>query len=451
MARILIIDDDPGVCWALRRALEAARHSVEVAGTAEQGLPLVRGKDLLFLDIGLPGMNGLDALERVKGVPVVIITAHGTIDNAVEAIRRGAFDYLVKPLRPEEIPALAERAVRRTELEREVARLRRELSDRRGAAPLKGTTRAMQEVFKQVATVALSDAPVLLRGESGTGKELVARTIHAASRRAGGPFEPVDCAALPEGLLETELFGHEKGAFTGAIGRKTGRFELADRGTLFLDEIGELAAASQAKLLRFLAEREIVRLGGTERIAVDARIIAATNRDLRALVKEGGFREDLFFRLAVTEIHLPPLRERADDIPILVAHFLESEFRYPGGVTEGAMAALRRHSWPGNVRELRNAIEAATVGARGAPIQPEHLPEWVSGPGAAGADETEKAVARVADAATEGRKYEAVRDRFERALVKHVLALCAGNQVKTARELGIHRTTLRKLIEKYGL
>jgi DNA-binding NtrC family response regulator len=451
VARVLIIDDEPGVCWALRKVLEEAGHGVEVAGTAEQGLPLARSCDLVFLDIALPGMTGLEALEQLKQVPVVIITAHGTIENAVEALKRGAFDYLVKPLRGEELPALVERAVHRSALEREVTRLRRELNQRSGASPLKGTTRAMQEVFKQIATVAMADAPVLVRGEAGTGKELVARTVHDASPRARGPFEPIDCGALPESLLESELYGHERGAFTGAVAQKRGRIELADGGTLFLDEVGELSQASQAKLLRFLAERELVRLGGTRHIAVDVRLITATHRDLQAGVKSGEFREDLYYRLAVTEIRLPPLRERRDDIALLVAHFLESEFRYAGEMSEEAMAVLTRHSWPGNVRELRNAVEAATVKARGGVIDPVHLPDTARAATSATADEVGRLASRIADANPDGEKYGAVHDAFEKALTAHILGLTGGNQVQAARQLGIHRTTLRKLIEKYGL
>jgi len=450
VANVLIIDDEPAVCWAIKKALERAGHEVQTAGTAEQGLPLAAGKDLVFLDIGLPGMNGLDALARLAGQPVVIITAHGTVENAVEALRRGAYDYLVKPLRAEEVPALVDRAVKRTALEREVARLRRELQERRGMSPLKGATRVMQDVFKQIATVAMSDAPVLVHGESGTGKELVARTIHAASRRAAGPFEPIDCGALPETLLESELYGHEKGAFTGAAARKRGRVELADRGTLFLDEVGELSPPAQAKLLRFLAEGEFVRVGGSERLRVDVRIITATHRDVHRAVEDGSFREDLYYRLAVTEIRLPPLRERREDIPLLVAHFLEL-LAYPGAVSEEAMAALARHSWPGNVRELRNAVEAATVTARGGVILPDHLPGSVQRGPEPAADEVGRLVVRLADAAPEGAKYGTVHDAFERAVVAHVMQLVQGNQVHAARMLGIHRTTLRKLIEKYQL
>jgi len=450
MARVLIIDDEPGVCWALKRALEDAGHDVESVGTAEQGLPLATGRDLLFLDIGLPGMNGLDALDQLSGVPVVVITAHGTVENAVQALRRGAFDYLVKPLRTEELPALVERAVKRTALEREVKRLRRELNERAGSAPLRGSTRAMQDVFKQIATVAMSDATVLIRGEPGTGKELVARTIHASSARAEGPFEPIDCGALPESLLESELYGYERGAFTGAVARKRGRIELAHGGTLFLDEVGELSAASQAKLLRFLAEREFVRLGGSERLHIDLRLISATHRDLGAAVRDEVFREDLFYRLAVTEIRLPPLRDRREDIPLLVAHFLEREFAYPGEMSEEAMDVLGSHSWPGNVRELRNAVEAGTVKARGGVILPEHLPASVREVVAPGPERLSRLVAALADSAPAGEAFDRVRDAFESALVRHALGLCGGNQVQAAKRLGIHRTTLRKLIDKHG-
>ena len=309
----------------------------------------------------------------------------------------------------------------------------------------------MQEVFKQIATVAMADAPVLIQGDSGTGKELVAHTIHDASSRAAGPFEPIDCGALPETLLESELFGHEKGAFTGAQARKHGRVEAAQGGTLFLDEVGELTPASQVKLLRFLAEHEISRLGGGERIHVDARVICATHRDLRVEVEEGRFREDLYYRLAVTGIRLPPLRERREDIPLLVAHFLEKEFHYRGEMSSEAMETLAAYSWPGNVRELRNAVEAGTVTARGRDILREHLPETVRTPGNARARALEGAVVRLADEAPEGEKYEAVHDAAERAAVAHVLSLVNGNQVQAARKLGIHRTTLRKLIDKYGL
>jgi DNA-binding NtrC family response regulator len=451
VAQVLIIDDEAGVCWALTRAPREAGHDVETAGTAEQGLPLAADADLVFLDLGLPGMSGLEALDRLGKVPVVVITGHGTVDNAVEALRRGAYDYLVKPLRSEELPALVERAVRRSELEREVARLRRQLEERHGASPLRGSTRAMQEVFKQIATVAMADAPVLIHGESGTGKELVARTIHDASARAAAPFEPIDCGALPESLLESELFGHERGAFTGALARKRGRLETAHGGTIFLDEVGELSAASQVKLLRFLAEREVVRLGGTKRVFVDARVISATHRDLRAQLEDGAFRDDLYYRLAVTELRLPPLRKRREDIPLLVAHFLEKEFSYPGEVSAEAMGLLGAYAWPGNVRELRNAVEAATVKARGRVILPDHLPETVRAPVGARPEALDGLVARLVDDVPDGEKYQAAHDAAERAAVAHVLGLERGNQVRAARRLGIHRTTLRKLIDKYGL
>ncbi len=450
MAKVLIIDDEPGVCWALQQALQNGGHVSEAVGTAEQGLPRAAEFDLVFLDIGLPGMNGLDALNEIDGVPVVIITAHGTVDNAVDALKRGAFDYLVKPLRAEDIPALVARAVKRTALEREVTRLRGELAGRSGEGALQGTTRVMQEVFKSIATVAMSDAPVLILGESGTGKELVARTIHEASARSAEAFEPIDCGALPEPLLESELFGHERGAFTGAVARKRGRLERADRGTLFLAEIGELTPPSQVKLLRFLAEREVQRLGGQERHAIDTRVITATHRDLRALLETGDFREDLYYRLAVTEIRLPPLRDRRDDIPLLVAHFLE-QLGYGGELSEAAMAAFTEYTWPGNVRELRNAVEAATVVARGAAIEPDHLPGPVLRGGAALQSEIEGFVARLADGAPDGAIFHTVQEQCEAAMLRHVLHHVGHNQVQASKRLGIHRTTLRKLIAKYEI
>jgi len=398
MAKVLIIDDDPGVCWALRKTLEEAGHAVDVAGTAEQGLPRADAAELVFLDIGLPGMDGLQALDRLPGKPVVIITAHGTLDNAVEALQRGAFDYLVKPLRSEEIPALVERAVKRTELEKEVTRLREELG---GGSRLVGASRAMQEVFKQVATAALSDAPVLIRGEPGTGRELVARAIHAASSRKEAPFVVNAGRFLPP--------------------------DLPVEGTLFLDEVGELTEDARARLARDEPW---------------PRLIASTSKDLD---------RDLHLRLAATEIHVPPLRARRADVPLLVAHFLEREFRYPSGIGTAAMAILEAYDWPDNVRELRNAIESATVRARGAAIEPDHLPARVRQVPKPADDEVARVVARLAEHARDGQLHETVLGAFERALLEQVLEESGGNQVQSAKRLGIHRTTLRKLIDRYRL
>jgi DNA-binding NtrC family response regulator len=313
----------------------------------------------------------------------------------------------------------------------------------------------MQEVFRKVAAVCDSDAIVLFTGESGTGKELLARALHASSRRASGPFEPVNCAAIPETLLESELFGHEKGAFTGAHRQKKGKCEIADGGSLFLDEIGEIPVATQVKLLRFLEDRAFTRVGGTERVVVDARILSATNSDLEARVATGAFREDLFFRLNVVRIDIPPLRNRREDIPLLVAHFVEQWGAE--GISQEALEILKNHAWPGNVRELRNAIERGVVLSRKRTVLPEHLPETLlhpRSPGGAGVDgrvaEVIDGIALAPDAPRTG-LYQAVEEKWERALLRRALEMTGGNQVKAAKLLGINRLTLRKKISKYNL
>jgi DNA-binding NtrC family response regulator len=316
----------------------------------------------------------------------------------------------------------------------------------------------MQEVFKRIGALALSDVPVLVTGESGTGKEMVARAVHRASRRASGPFEPVDCASLPETLFESELFGHERGAFTGAVGRRAGRLERASGGTVFLDEVAEIPPGIQAKLLRFLETRTFERLGGTGPVTVDARVIAATHRDLAARIKEGLFREDLFYRLDVVTVRVPPLRERPEDVPLLVAHFLAQGRGGPAGaVSRQALDLLLAHPWPGNVRELRNAVEHARVLARGGPLLPEHLPPTVSGggpPAGPGEDALVRAIVRrlAAEAGDrEGDLHARTLARFEKPLLEEILARTGGNQVRAARILGIHRTTLRERMERYGI
>jgi len=400
LAKVLISDDDPGVCWALRKALEDSGHKVQVAGSAELGLPMVDAAELVFLDIGLPGMDGFTALEQIEGKPVVVITAHGTLDNAVDAMKKGAFDYLVKPLRSGEIPALVERAVRRTELELEVTRLRRELGS---TARLVGTSDSMQQIFKQIATAALSRSPVLLTGEAGTGRELTARAIHDASNLRSEPFHLIEGRYLPE--------------------------ELPDDGTLFVGRIDELTAEAQARLAR------VAETGAP-------RVIAATGSELAS---------ELHFELAASEIHMPPLRDRRADIPLLVAHFLERVFSFPAGIEAAAMRILEAHTWPGNVAELRNAVEAATVTARGQSIRPEHLPNAVRGEENVEDDEVSAVVTRLLRTLPDGRVHELVQESFERALLRQVLQETGGNQVQSAKRLGIHRTTLRKLMDRYGI
>jgi len=325
----------------------------------------------------------------------------------------------------------------------------------RGAAAgaIVGTSAGMQEVFKKIAAVAASDANVLLVGESGTGKELLARAVHHNGARAQGPFEAINCGSIPETLLESELYGHEKGAFTGAVRRKPGKFEVASGGTAFLDEIAEMPLLSQVKLLRFLEDRRFERVGGTENVQVDVRIVAATNRNLEERVREGRFREDLYFRLNVVKIEIPPLRERREDIPLLVAHALDLA-RGPG-VTEETLEILKAHSWPGNVRELRNAIERGVVLAHGAPVRPEHLPESVRSPRPLGESDVEarvrELVEKLVQQAPSGDLFRAVEGRWEKALLRRVLEITEGNQVKASELLGINRATLRKKMDDYAL
>jgi len=462
VARIAVIDDEQSVCHAFQAFLGDEGHEVAIAATAQRGLALLDDfePDLVILDIRLPDADGLDVLARIVQAPdppaVLIITAHGTMDTAIEAMRRGAFEYLTKPIDLEEAKLVVERALQSRQLSHEVARLRKEL---RGGAPLLvGNSPAMQKVYKTIGAVAPANATVLIRGESGTGKELVARAIHQASPRAKGPFAPVDCTALPEHLIESELYGYEAGAFTGATSAKPGRIEQASGGTLLLDEIGELSAGAQAKLLRFLETRQTERLGSTRTLSLDVRILAATNEDLEAKRRQGTFREDLFYRIHVVTLDLPPLRQRKEDIPLLIAHFLE---QVAGGrrlqISQAALDVLVAHEWPGNVRELRNAVEHAVIACRGDVILPEHLPR-LHAPGRGGpADELQRAAAAVLAAKMaqhpEGTAplYDLMVEELDRAVISEALRLTGRNQARTAALLGLHRTTLRNKIRQYGL
>jgi two-component system response regulator AtoC len=373
-ARILVVDDEPNICQVLSAVLRKDGHNVEVSRDGEEALALLEKTpvDLLITDVIMNNVSGVELLQRVQAAspqtPVVMMTAYGTIKSAVDAIKLGAFDYLAKPFDMEQMKAVVRKALgqRREMRAREAPKLRAErCGDEASLDSIVGRGEWLARVRNMVTKVARSRANVLLRGESGTGKELVARAIHANSSRADRPFVAVACAALSSDLLESELFGHEKGAFTGAVAQKPGRFELADGGTLFLDEIGDISMNLQLKLLRAIQEREFERVGGTRTIRVDARLIAATNRDLEAAVNSGAFREDLYYRLQVVEIYLPPLRERTDDIPDLVRHFL-AVFNHENGkrigeVASGVLEILEEYPWPGNVRELENAIEHAVV------------------------------------------------------------------------------------------
>ena len=457
MGTVLVVDDEQSITWAFEKFLTSLGHSVRSAATAEQGLEIARRDppDLIILDIKLPGMDGLTALEEIRRLNpearVIVITAHGTLETAVRAMKLGAVDYLAKPVDLAKARRLIESALSGPSASREVERLR-------GIAPMSGLvgrTPAMQEVFKKVAAVCESDVTVLFTGESGTGKELLARALHASGSRSSGPFEPVNCAAIPETLLESELFGHEKGAFTGAHRQKLGKCEIADGGSLFLDEIGDIPVPTHVKLLRFLEDRTFTRVGGTERITVDARILSATNSDLEAKVASGAFREDLYFRLNVVRIDIPPLRNRRDDIPLLVAHFIEQWGTE--GINQEALEILKNYAWPGNVRELRNAIERGTVLSRKRTILPEHLPDLVLHPRAPGASSADGRVAEIVDeivlspGAPRTGLFKLVEQKWERALLHRALEMTGGNQVRAARLLGINRLTLRKKIALYGL
>jgi DNA-binding NtrC family response regulator len=455
MAKVLVVDDEESIVWVFRKLVESMGHAFVSAATAEKGIELARAEspDLVFMDVKLPGMDGLTALAEVRRVAPrakhVVITAHGTLDTAVKAVKSGAAEYLTKPLDLDRVRALIEKALRGAAVNKEVQGLRK----RENLTGIVGRSAAMQEVFKQVAAVASSEANVLLVGESGTGKELVARAVHHNGARAEGPFEAINCGSIPETLLESELYGHEKGAFTGAVRRKPGKFEVATGGTVFLDEIGEMALASQVKLLRFLEERAFQRVGGTEAVAVDVRIVAATNLNLEERVREGRFREDLYFRLNVVKIVIPPLRDRRDDIPLLVAFYLDQA--RGAGVTDEAMELLKAHTWPGNVRELRNAIERGVVLAHGGAVRPEHLPEAVVSPKPVGETDVEARVRELVERMTRegapGNLYRQVEARWEKALLRRVLEITSGNQVKASELLGINRMTLRKKIEAHGL
>jgi two-component system response regulator HydG len=435
--RILVVDDQSGVRELLAAVLVADGHDVEAASDGAEGVRSLGSgfHDLVIMDIRMPGMDGITALERVKELSprtgVVMMTAYASVDTAVKAMKLGAFDYITKPIDIDEVRAVIARFLESVD-PAEVDGLSVESRDVVGASD------ALRAVLELAHRVAASDATVLILGESGTGKEVVAREIHRASPRAHHPFVAVNCSAIPETLLESELFGHEKGSFTGAVRQKRGRFELAEGGTIFLDEIGDMSPALQAKLLRFLQDHRLQRVGGSIDVVVDARVIAATNRDLEREVADGRFRDDLFFRLNVVTVTVPPLRERPEDVPLLVEHFLKlfaPEGAKPKRISPRAMRLLMGHPWPGNVRELENAVQRAVVLSRGETIFPEHLPPRVreaqpGGP-AAGAGRTMREI--------------------ERDVIVKTLKETGGNRTKTAVILAISRRTLQNKIKEYGI
>ncbi|MGA2192092.1 MAG: sigma-54 dependent transcriptional regulator [Nitrospirota bacterium] len=450
--KILVVDDEPGMRSLLSKVLTKEGYFVSAMEKGEDALDSLTAEeyDLAILDIEMPGMNGIELLGRIKqkdvSLSVIMITAYGSLQSAVEAMRRGAYDYLTKPFEMEEIKLVVEKALERERLIRENRALHRELEEQYRFTGILGKSPKMEEVYELVSRVAVTNASVLIQGESGTGKELVARSIHYNSRRKGKPLVILNCAALAEGVLESELFGHEKGAFTGAIKRKSGRFELAHEGTLFLDEIGEIPIATQLKLLRVLQEHEFERVGGEKTIKVDVRIIAATNKDLMTAVKEGRFREDLYYRLNVVTINIPPLRERKGDIPDLANFFLSKFLAETGkrieGIEPAAMEMLVRYDWPGNVRELENIIERAIVLEKGELVTSSSLP--LSLRFDEGAGETVR-IPEGPGTLTD------ILEELERQLIVKALKEKNGSQTAAAAALGLKRSTFRYKLEKYGL
>ncbi|MFZ2630788.1 MAG: sigma-54 dependent transcriptional regulator [Desulfosalsimonadaceae bacterium] len=467
MSSVLIVDDDDQLRMSFAKLLNEEGYAVRTAPTGEAGVEEVRKTvpDLLIMDVRLPKMNGLEAFGEIRKIdttlPVIIMTAFGTTDTAIEATKLGAFDYILKPF---DIPLMLELIEKALEAGR-MMRSRVEM----GLAPdsalpdaLIGRTDVMQEVYKSIGRVAPTDATVLIRGESGTGKELVARAIYQHSRRADKSFLVINCVAIPETLLESELFGYEKGAFTGAANRRVGKIEQANGGTIFLDEIGDMPLSIQAKILRLIQERSIERLGGAGTIPVDVRIIAATNRNLEKAIAENRFREDLYYRLKVVTVALPRLKDRRGDIPLLCEYFVslfskEMDIENPG-ITIEAKELVETYPWPGNVRELANAIKKALIFSSGYPIRPADMSQAISG--AAGTPATEaKSIEKAAREwvreilSTEDSKdlFHELMDRFGRIIISEALNLNDGNRSRAARILGLSRPTLQSKIEKYNL
>ena len=440
---LLVADDDPGLRESLERTLSREGYRVVLAPDGQAALERLRGGDidLIVTDLKMPGLTGLELLRAAKAIApdidVILLTAFGTVEEAVKAMKDGAYDFLTKPFRREQLLKLIDKALERRDLIEKNKLLQQRLDDLLRHGAIIGSSPAFRRMMMLVEQVASSSATVLIQGDSGTGKELVARAIHERSARASKPFVAVNCAALPETLLESELFGYERGAFTGAAGRKEGRFEMADGGTLFLDEVADLSTITQPKILRVLQEGEFERLGGTRSLRVDVRLVAASNQDLAQMVREKRFREDLFYRLNVITVHVPPLRERREDIPMLAQHFVRlyaaKNNRRLDGLSDDALRRLEAYAWPGNVRELENVIERGVVLARGSQMDVADLP-----PEIAGATPLPEGVLTV--------RIGTPLAEVEQRLLDETLRVTKGNKTLTARLLGIDvRTVSRKL------
>jgi len=454
MPSILIVEDEAKMRRLLELNLGDEGYTVHAASDAEAGLNILRQEkvDLVLTDLKLPGMNGLEFLQMVKRtnatVPVVVMTAYGTVETAVEAMKAGAVDYVLKPFPLEEIQLVVRKELDVHRLREENLSLREALGQRYEFKNIVARSPKMQEILALVERVAPANSTVLLGGESGVGKDLIARAIHQHSRRASGPFVKINCTAIPENLLESELFGYEKGAFTGAVTSKPGKFELADKGTIFLDEIGDVPSVIQVKLLRVLQEREFEHLGGTRTLKVDVRLVAATNRDLRAALEQGTFREDLYYRLNVVPISIPPLREHKEDIPYLVDHFIERFASESGkqisGIAPAALKLLMDFHWPGNVRELENIIERAVAFADGASIDVRDIRLDLS-PRLASSDSG--AAAGAVPFPPEGITLE----QYEDEIIREALRRAGGNKSQAARRLGLSRNALRYRLSRMGM
>lgn len=471
--RILVADDEESMRWVLSKALKRKGFNVDLANDGRQALAMIQENsyDLAILDIKMPGISGLDLLDRVRELKsdllVVIMTAEASMKNAVEAMKRGAYDYITKPFDLDVIDAIIEKVERAREIAGQVTLLKHELKDRYQVEKnIIGNSPAMREVYKTIGKVAASDVTILIQGESGTGKELVARAIHYNSGRLGKPFVAINCAAIPRDLLESELFGSEKGAYTGASERKQGKFEQANQGTIFLDEIGDMPLDLQAKILRVLQEQEVTRIGGTQNISVDVRIVAATNQGLMEKVRSKEFREDLYYRLNVVPINLVPLRERREDIPDLVRYFLErtsSEMDVSSKrISDDGMASLASHSWPGNVRELENAIKRAVILSNDPMLTAADFEGLLPAGGTSVAVTQETSLEALVDMKLracltgiekldKGNIHTMVLEQVERPLLRYILEKTRWNQVKAADILGINRNTLRKKIHELGI